>query len=560
TGIANSGSHPWTVPATATATARVRATAHDAAANTAASSSPADFAIADQASPVVTVTSPSGGEDWAMGSGHNITWTATDNVAVTDVDLAYSTDGGATYPNTIATGIANSGSYAWTVPGVPTAAARVRVTAHDGASNATSAASAANFTISDQAPPSASLTAPAGGETWAVGSGQNITWTATDNVGVTSVDLAYSTDGGATYAHPIGTGIANSGSYAWTVPATPSTTARVRVTAHDAASNSASASSAADFAIADQSAPAVAVASPVGGEAWYEGSAHNINWTATDDVGVASVSLDYSRHGAGGPWIPVASGLANTGSYPWTLPGPATDSAFVRVRALDAASNTGTAQSDSAFHILPPLDTMAPVVVVTSPVGGESWVGGSTHNVTWTATDNVGVDSVNVDYSLTGTGGAWITLAHSLANSGSYPWLLPAVLSDSAVVRVTAFDHAVNAAADLGDSLFHITASAVGVGGPRPTVFTLYRPSPNPARGSVELRFHIVRSGDATAEIFSVGGSRVWHSFMPGVGAGEHRVAWDGRGSSGERVTSGLYFVRVSCAEGVRTARMVRLP
>ncbi len=103
----------------------------------------------DTQAPVVTVTSPNGGESWLVGSLHNITWTATDNVAVANVDLAYSTDGGATYPNAIATGIANSGSFAWTVPNTPTVQARVRVTAHDTGCATGSDDSNANFTIRD---------------------------------------------------------------------------------------------------------------------------------------------------------------------------------------------------------------------------------------------------------------------------------------------------------------------------------------------------------------------------------------------------------------------------
>src|SRR5205807_1989041 len=62
-------------------------------------------------------------------------------------DLAWSSDGGATYPNAIATGIANSGSYSWTVPNAPTTSARVRVTAHDAAGHAGADASDASFTI-----------------------------------------------------------------------------------------------------------------------------------------------------------------------------------------------------------------------------------------------------------------------------------------------------------------------------------------------------------------------------------------------------------------------------
>jgi competence protein ComEC len=105
-------------------------------------------APSDVVAPVVIVTEPNGGEIWAIASPQVITWTATDNVGVTAVDLAYSTDGGATYGNVIATGIANSGSYNWTVPAAATITARVRVTAHDAVGLLGEHASDADFAIS----------------------------------------------------------------------------------------------------------------------------------------------------------------------------------------------------------------------------------------------------------------------------------------------------------------------------------------------------------------------------------------------------------------------------
>ncbi|MBI5168566.1 MAG: hypothetical protein HZA61_03665 [Candidatus Eisenbacteria bacterium] len=100
----------------------------------------------DTTPPTVTLTSPVGGESWGIGSSHAITWTANDDIGIAGVDLAYSTDGGATYPNVIATGIANTGTYAWTVPGTPGTQLRVRVVARDGGNNTATDQSAANFT------------------------------------------------------------------------------------------------------------------------------------------------------------------------------------------------------------------------------------------------------------------------------------------------------------------------------------------------------------------------------------------------------------------------------
>src|SRR5262249_13645609 len=101
----------------------------------------------DNEAAAVTVTSPNGGESLTVGASYPITWTASDNVGVANVDIAYSTDGGATYPNAIATAVANSGSYPWTVPNTPTAMARVRVTAHDVNCSSGQDASDANFSI-----------------------------------------------------------------------------------------------------------------------------------------------------------------------------------------------------------------------------------------------------------------------------------------------------------------------------------------------------------------------------------------------------------------------------
>ena len=104
-------------------------------------------ATPDTQAPVATLTSPAGGESWAVGSTQNITWSATDNIVVANVDLALSTDGGATFATPIASGVANSGTYAWTVPYTVSASARVRVTAHDGIGNAGADSSHANFTL-----------------------------------------------------------------------------------------------------------------------------------------------------------------------------------------------------------------------------------------------------------------------------------------------------------------------------------------------------------------------------------------------------------------------------
>lgn len=75
--------------------------------------------------PSIAVLSPDGGEGWAAGSVHDITWAA--DAGTGPVDLELSTDGGATWA-AIATSIgAASGSYTWKVPDISTRQASIRV-------------------------------------------------------------------------------------------------------------------------------------------------------------------------------------------------------------------------------------------------------------------------------------------------------------------------------------------------------------------------------------------------------------------------------------------------
>jgi hypothetical protein len=101
---------------------------------------------------------------------------------------------------------------------------------------------------SDVTPPTISVLAPDGAESWTGGTAHAITWTANDNIGVTAVDLYYR-DAETNPWSPLAVGLANSGTWTWFVHNTPTAAARVRAVARDAAGNSASDQSAALFTI-----------------------------------------------------------------------------------------------------------------------------------------------------------------------------------------------------------------------------------------------------------------------------------------------------------------------
>ncbi len=73
-----------------------------------------------------------GGETLNGNSTVEIRWISDDDEAVANVDLLLSTDGGNTYPTTIASATADDGSFMWTVPGnVNTGKGRIRVVTRD---------------------------------------------------------------------------------------------------------------------------------------------------------------------------------------------------------------------------------------------------------------------------------------------------------------------------------------------------------------------------------------------------------------------------------------------
>lgn len=448
----------------------------------------------DTTPPVVTVTSPAGGETWKAGSTHAITWTATDNVAVTTVDIAYSSDGGVNYTNVIASGVANSGTWNWTVPNSPGTAFRMRVIARDAAFNSGTGTSASNFTIDRwsivaSAGPGGTIT-PSGTLLQAQGSSRTFTIAASANYHIANV-------------------LVNGAS----VGAVPSYTFSAIAANHTIAAS-------------------------------FEGDARTLT-VSTSGAGTAGKSPDLPSYAYGA----LVTLTATPGSG-WAFTGWTGDT----TAATNPLALAMLANRTLVAHFA---DVTAPAVSVLAPNGGEVWNGGETHSIQWSAADNAAVDSVDIHVSVNGGAGPWVELAHGLANSGSWSWLVQPPFSTGVVIRVTARDAAANVAADTSDAHFEVRDNTAGAED-GPPAFALSRPTPNPSGGAALLSFSLSRAGSARIEVLDPSGRRI--ARMQGeFAAGRHSWSWDGHLADGSRARAGLYFVRLLSAEGHRTQRMVRL-
>jgi len=87
--------------------------------------------ILDSKIPQITVLAPNGGEVYQVNDLVNITWNAIDSsFGATPIGIYYSIDNGVSY-NSIAANLANSGSYAWTIPNSPSLQVLVKIAAVD---------------------------------------------------------------------------------------------------------------------------------------------------------------------------------------------------------------------------------------------------------------------------------------------------------------------------------------------------------------------------------------------------------------------------------------------
>lgn len=138
--------------------------------------------------PTVSLSNPNDGQLLYHNNSYSIVWSATadDPAATVTVDLSYSTDGGVTYPNTIATGEANDGVYSWTVPTVFSSNVRVKATATDSHGLSSSDDSDANLTIASPIVMNEFLPNPAGADDAAKPAGE---WVELYNNGSVAVDV-----------------------------------------------------------------------------------------------------------------------------------------------------------------------------------------------------------------------------------------------------------------------------------------------------------------------------------------------------------------------------------
>lgn len=104
------------------------------------------------------------------------------------------------------------------------------------------------------------------------------------------------------------------------------------------------------------------------------------------------------------------------------------------------------------------------------------------------------------------------------------------------------------------------SSGVLAVDAPDAPALALAAPQPNPARTNALLRFTLSREGRAAIAIFDVGGRRVRELAAGPMTGGAHAIRFELRDDSGQRLGSGLYFLRMEAEGATLSTKLAIIP
>jgi len=133
---------------------------------------------------------------------------------------------------------------------------------------------------------------------------------------------------------------------------------------------------------------------------------------------------------------------------------------------------------------------------------------------------------------------------------------VPGLPTDEARVKVEAVG---NVFFDMNDDGFEITGTTDVEVLASASDDLAVRVHPNPFAERASISFATAQRGEVNVSVFDTAGRRVATLMNAMRDAGTHSVVWNGRDAAAERVSAGVYFVRVESADGTRSSRVVHL-
>ncbi len=297
------------------------------------------FSITSRPDPQVTIISPNGGEDWQLGSTHEIIWSTVDTDETTEIKLYKGGD----FIASLAGETANNGNYTWTIYDMLPEGDDYQIGVHTRGLFTAEDYSDRYFAISGAPQPNIAVLTPNGGEAWQIGSSQTIYWNSSLVTGNVSIKLLNN----GTYSATLDQNAINDGVFEWQIPTyyTEGNYYQVQISSVD--NQEINDVSDEYFALLPEPPPIITLVSPNGGETWMLGSNHQIIWNSLNTSN--NVRIDLIR--SDGSYENITSNLSNTNQYNWNLSSDLELATDYRISITDSYDVTITDVSDEHFAV-----------------------------------------------------------------------------------------------------------------------------------------------------------------------------------------------------------------
>lgn len=426
----------------------------------------ANFRITASGGTFVEVYQPNGGESWARGTTHLISWND-DLSEPVNIELYK----GGTKVADVATNVVGS-TYWWTIDPTITTANNYWIYVRS-TLDPTHLYDRSNsrFHITASAGSFVEVIQPNGGESWARGTSHLISWN-DDMSEPVNVELYQ----GSTKVSDIATNVTGS-TYSWTIDPTLATGNNYRIYVRSTLDPThLYDKSDTKFHVTASGGTYVAVYQPNGGETWARGTSHLISWN--DDF-QETVNIELWK---GGSFSSTIASNVSGSTYSWDIPTTTTPGSNYKVKVYSTVDGALKDFSDANFTIAASAGTY---VTVNQPNGGEVWATGGSYWIAWN--DDL-PEAVNIELW---KGGSFNSTIASNVTGSTYVWAIPTTQTLGTNYKVKIYSTLDNAIKDFSDANFEIAG---------PVMLNAY---PNPANNQVTLNMENMAGSTFTIQVYN---------------------------------------------------------
>lgn len=236
----------FALPSVTTDKAKIRLTIEDGSNNPVKVETTSLFQIVADAPPSIKVLFPNGGETFSPNDTVVLMWRSSDDRRLASQKVELSLNNGANYTS-IAELAGDVQQFALKLPSTDSLQALVRITVSDGINSLISDTSDQVFRISDDRSPQVKILSPIGGEQFIASQQVQVSWQSSDDKGIRSQSIEFSSNSGATFTElvKVGGSVQN---FTLNIPFVLSKVCRLRITVDDGV-NPIVSSSSTDFGI-----------------------------------------------------------------------------------------------------------------------------------------------------------------------------------------------------------------------------------------------------------------------------------------------------------------------